>query len=64
MIGRKKLACVFYDAEGKCNFFLIYFTQSAGLESVLSIENQNYYKKGKKETKNTLFKSNLIPNLL
>ena len=64
MIGRKKLAYVFYDAEGKRNFFLIYFTQSAGLESVLSIENQNYYKKGKKETKNTLFKSNLIPNLL
>lgn len=64
MIGRKKLAYVFYDAEGKCNFFLIYFTQSAGLESVLSIGNQNDYKKGKKETKNTLFKSNLIPNLL
>ena len=51
MIGRKKLAYVFYDAEGKRNFFLIYFTQSAGLESVLSIGNRNDYKKGKKESK-------------
>ena len=62
MIGKKKLAYVFYDAEGKRNFFLIYFTQSAGLESVLSIGNRNDYKKGikkhslqvKSNTKSTL----------